>query len=265
MYINSIISKLVDQYDDFTDTEKIIADYFLKNKKMDDFSIKNMKRKIFVSEASLSRFAQKMGFRGYREFVYEYSRIFTTPQDKDYSSSSVINVYEQILNRFNTIIDTAQIERLIQYLKEYDHIHVVGIASSGLAGEEMKRRFTRLGVLMESCSEGDLMKIQSLLMNQRNLVIGISISGTSDEVVFALKHAHERKARTVLITGNTEKKEYVDELVCIPVLENLDTGNIISPQFPILVFIDLLYNSYLNENQNTLKLQKETVEILKGK
>ena len=70
MYINSIISKLVDQYDDFTDTEKIIADYFLKNKKMDDFSIKNMKRKIFVSEASLSRFAQKMGFRGYREFVY---------------------------------------------------------------------------------------------------------------------------------------------------------------------------------------------------
>ena len=49
MYINSIISKLVDQYDDFTDTEKIIADYFLKNKKMDDFSIKNMKRKIFVS------------------------------------------------------------------------------------------------------------------------------------------------------------------------------------------------------------------------
>ena len=118
---------------------------------------------------------------------------------------------------------------------------------------------------MESCSEGDLMKIQSLLMNQRNLVIGISISGTSDEVVFALKHAHERKARTVLITGNTEKKEYVDELVCIPVLENLDTGNIISPQFPILVFIDLLYNSYLNENQNTLKLQKETVEILKGK
>ena len=27
--------------------------------------------KLFVSEASLSRFAKKCGFRGYREFIYQ--------------------------------------------------------------------------------------------------------------------------------------------------------------------------------------------------
>ena len=45
-------------------------------KKKMDFSAKEIAKHLFVSEASLSRFAKKCGFRGYREFIYQYEESF---------------------------------------------------------------------------------------------------------------------------------------------------------------------------------------------
>ena len=42
MIKNSAIVAIVDSYDKFTEVEKLIADYFIKNKHKEDFSIKNI-------------------------------------------------------------------------------------------------------------------------------------------------------------------------------------------------------------------------------
>jgi DNA-binding MurR/RpiR family transcriptional regulator len=55
--------------------EKVIADFFMKNQKRSIFSQIRCK-KAFVSEASLSSFSQKCGYRGYREFIYQYEQNF---------------------------------------------------------------------------------------------------------------------------------------------------------------------------------------------
>ena len=59
MYKKSLLPMIVDSYDSFTSVEKAIADYFLSNNERADFSSKAMKERLFVSEASLSRFAKK--------------------------------------------------------------------------------------------------------------------------------------------------------------------------------------------------------------
>lgn len=74
MYTEDIMPAIIDKYDYFTKVEKVIADYFINNRTKSDFSIKVMKERLFVSESSLSRFAKKLGFRGYREFVYQYEK-----------------------------------------------------------------------------------------------------------------------------------------------------------------------------------------------
>lgn len=48
----------------------------MKNEEKMDFSAKEIAKHLFVSEASLSRFAKKCGFRGYREFIYQYEESF---------------------------------------------------------------------------------------------------------------------------------------------------------------------------------------------
>ncbi|WP_404813571.1 hypothetical protein [Clostridium bowmanii] len=42
-----------------------------------NFLSKSISKYLYTSEATLTRFAQKCGFRGYREFVYQYQETFT--------------------------------------------------------------------------------------------------------------------------------------------------------------------------------------------
>ena len=71
-YLKSVVPIIESNYDNFTTVEKNIADFFIQNQKKTDLSAKAISEQLFVSEASLSRFAKKCGFRGYREFVYQY-------------------------------------------------------------------------------------------------------------------------------------------------------------------------------------------------
>ena len=71
-YNKSIIPIIESSYEDLTNVEKMIADYFLNGVENDELSSKDVSKKLFVSEASLSRFAKKLGFSGYREFQFAY-------------------------------------------------------------------------------------------------------------------------------------------------------------------------------------------------
>ena len=75
-YVKSVIPIIESNYENFTALEKNIADFFMKNEEKMDFSAKEIAKHLFVSEASLSRFAKKCGFRGYREFIYQYEEAF---------------------------------------------------------------------------------------------------------------------------------------------------------------------------------------------
>ena len=61
-------------YKKMTAVERSVADFFIGNKDDMDFSSKNISRVLYVSEATLSRFSQKCGYKGYREFIFSYER-----------------------------------------------------------------------------------------------------------------------------------------------------------------------------------------------
>ena len=65
-YVKSVVPMIESNYDNFTNVEKNIADFFIQNRKRVDFSAKAIAERLYVSEASLSRFAKKCGYRGYR-------------------------------------------------------------------------------------------------------------------------------------------------------------------------------------------------------
>ena len=69
-YQKSIIPHIESLYESFTPSEKSIADFFIHNTEESDISSKALSKKLFVSEASISRFAKKCGFDGYRQFAF---------------------------------------------------------------------------------------------------------------------------------------------------------------------------------------------------
>lgn len=267
MIKNSAIVAIVDSYDKFTEVEKLIADYFIKNKHKEDFSIKNIKNKLHVSESSITRFSQKCGFKGYREFIYRYEEGFFKGISKSsFNVEEVLNTYSRILNMFPSLINNDQIDRIANLIRKSKSVLFVGIGSSGLVAREMQSRLTRLGILVLSIDYQDEMRMRAVFQKEDSLVIGISLSANKESVLFSLKQAKENWAKTVLITSNSKEKfPYVDEKVIVPTIENLRSGNIISPQFPVLVFMDFCYNKILKNNlENNYReiLHKKTIDAL---
>lgn len=158
-----------------------------------------MAAKLFVSEASLSRFAQKCGYRGYREFIYQYEESFV--EKKEFMTGNtlmILNAYQELLNRSYSLVDEKQNRKNWNYLNATKKVIVCGKGSSGLAAREMEIRFMRIGVDVDSITDTDLMRMQAVFQNENSLVFGFSIGGQKEEVIFLLKEAKKRGAKTVL-------------------------------------------------------------------
>lgn len=65
----SIIPVIESVYPSFTPLERTVADFFIHNTDESDLSARHVSELLYVSEASLSRFAKKCGYTGYREFA----------------------------------------------------------------------------------------------------------------------------------------------------------------------------------------------------
>ena len=267
-YVKSVVPIIESNYNNFTMVEKNIADFFIHNHEKMDFSAKTVAAKLFVSEASLSRFAKKCGYRGYREFVYQYEETLVEKKESMTGNTRmVLNAYQELLNKTYSLVDEEQIGRIGKYLNQAERVFVCGKGSSGLAASEMELRFMRIGVDIDSLQDSDRMRMQAVFQDKRCLVFGISISGETEGVRYLLREAHKRGAKTVMITAHNKDSyaEYCSEVLLLPSLRHLNHGNVISPQFPILVMLDLIYSYYVEQDKpkkesfhdNTLRALEE--------
>ena len=236
-------------YNNFTQVERGIADFFLQNKEVMDFSAKNMAKVLFTSEATLSRFAQKCGFEGYRQFIYRYREGLQSEKNIPVESGTrlILKTYQELLNKSYALVEEEQIKKVSKLIAEKRRVFVYGKGSSGIAGEELKMRFMRLGIDIECITDSHVMTMSSALINENTLAVGITVSGRTNEVVRALKTAKNKGASTVIISSVHLKKwdDFIDNVLPVPTKEKLDLGKLISPQFPILVLCDILYTNVL--------------------
>ena len=170
-YFKSVIPVIESNYNKFTTVEKSIADFFINNQKKADFSAKTVASKLFVSEASLSRFAQKCGYRGYREFIYQYEKNFVEKKETMAGNTlMILNAYQELLNSSYSLVDEKQIERIGNYLNKAKKVLVCGKGSSGLAAKEMEIRFMRIGADVDSITDTDLMRMRAVFQDEDSLV-----------------------------------------------------------------------------------------------
>lgn len=250
----------------FTPSEKKIADFFLTQstkKKAEHFSAKLVSKKLGVSEASLTRFAQKCGFRGYRELVYG----FCLPDEVSIANFSqpVLSSYQDLLNKTYHLIDVTRIRWITRLLLEKKRVFIYGKGSSGMVAQEMKLRFMRIGLVCEAITDDDMIRMNEVIVNKDSLVIGITISGQTKIIIESLYAAKAQQAATVLFTANADPEfvEQFDIVQLFAVKNNLEHGRMISPQFPILIVLDMLYADYMNTDKKKRdKIWQQTYNAL---
>lgn len=255
-------------YQSLTYTEKMIARYFLEENELEDLSLKALAAKLAVSEATLVRFAKKCGFKGYREFIYQYEKGLDAKKPTEnvaLSSLQVLNAYQELLSKTYSLIREEQIARAASLLSQARRVFCGGIGSSGYAAREMAYRFMRVGVDIEAFDDVDVMRMIAVFRSEEDLVIGLSLSGMRKELIEYMRLSKERGAKTMLITSNhhPELHQCIDEVILVPSLLHMEQGNLISPQFPLLVMIDILYAAYMRQNRREKEtLHERTLEAI---
>lgn len=252
------IATIIDlHFEELTELEQEIARYFLQAETIqDDLSSQQVTQKLHISQAALTRFAKKCGFTGYREFIFQYQHQASKPDTHSHKHSPltkrVLRSYSIMREQTQDLIDEEQLERVAQSIDDAERVYFFGTGSSGLIAREMKLRFMRLGVVCEALTDQDGFAWTTSIMDENCLVLGFSLSGTTQSVLDSLLDAKEMGAKTILFTSSPSKDcQAYTETVLVASHSQSSYIQRISAQLPMLILIDLIYAYFLEINRES--------------
>ena len=252
------IATIIDlHFEELTELEQEIARYFLQAETIqDDLSSQQVTQKLHISQAALTRFAKKCGFTGYREFVFQYQHQVSKPDTHSHKHSPltkrVLRSYSIMREQTQDLIDEEQLERVAQLIDDAERVYFFGTGSSGLIAREMKLRFMRLGVVCEALTDRDGFAWTTSIMDENCLVLGFSLSGTTQSVLDSLLDAKDMGAKTILFTSSPSKDcQAYTETVLVASHSQSSYIQRISAQLPMLILIDLIYAYFLEINRES--------------
>lgn len=236
--------------EEMTELELDIAHYFLSPEaQQHSLSSSRVTELLHVSKAALTRFSQKCGFTGYREFIYHFNEETKSQKQQsphDELTQDVLRRYQQVLQATENLAKDDQIKEVANLITQADRVYFFGKGSSGLVASEMKLRFLRLGVVCEALTDQDGFAWTTSILDKSCLVIAFSLSGTTRSIIHSLLDAQEMGAKTVLLTAQPDAiKDDFTEILPVAPLPGSTYIDRITATLPFLTTIDLIYAHFL--------------------
>lgn len=255
----SLMSRIDGMSNQFTKTDwKIVQ--FIKTAPQEFLtgSAQSLAAKINVSDASIVRFAQKVGFSGLSELKY-------TLQNELEKESTIIshNSYTLLMQDYNILIEALfklikpdHIDILRKQLLAAKRIYIVGLDQNQNVAELATNKFTLLGMDVQAITTRDALKFRASLATQEELFIIITFSGNRHALAEALGEIIQNDSFIALIS-NYEKSicsAYADIVFLIPKTNSLKNNDTITREIFILMLFDIIFLNFLNEDSKSLEM-----------
>ncbi|UJF16610.1 MurR/RpiR family transcriptional regulator [Jeotgalibaca sp. MA1X17-3] len=231
----------------FTEVDKLIADYFLSSEP--PLKQSALAQKINVSTASITRFGKKIGFDNYKELLYSYrNHLKEFSNDTNNSTRHLQYRYKELINEIDNKINIQDVKSVCEYLHVHKNIHIFGLGMSAIAGADFKFRFTRIGKYVEVVQDESSMEMLSSLLGNENLIIYFSLRGENQHVLQSLKRLKEKGATIIIITSNLSREitQLANVSLATAYIENENEVGQISGQLPLIIVIDIIYSQYIS-------------------
>ncbi len=198
-----------------------------------------------VAEATVLRFFRKLGFRGFQDFKYLFAQELASenvPVEKGTYLDRIRNNMVRAVEDSSELIDQNELQRAIDVIHQKKKIVIFGLGSSGIAGLDMQSRLVRIGHHAIAMTDPHFQVMLASSLNIETVVIAISISGGTKDIVDSVKIAKEKGATIIVLTNYMKSPltKYADHLLLGAAKENpLDSGSLVS-KISQLFLIDLL-------------------------
>lgn len=259
-------------YPSFSKQEKKIANFFLEEKDNICFmSLNEITQKIGVSEATIVRFVKKIGFKGFIEFKLEVAKQISQIEEENVSKDYVENIENNIINvvsNTKSLINKEDIERTIDLIHQSKNMYVFGLGASGVAALEMQNRFMRFGKVGHSVNDSHFQTMYASMVNDKDIIIVISLSGETVDLIYPLELAKKNKCRIVAITNYIMSPiaKLADIVLLTSGKENLLNGGTLISKISQLYVIDVLATGYgLKNKKFSERIRQGVAEAIANK
>ena len=273
----SCIFKIKEGFNSFTNTEKKLANYILKNKEeVVNLSAQELSDKADISPAAVVRFSKTLGYKGFTALKVDLAK----DRDERENDTSVIISEDDTINDIirkvkvsNTssidetigLLNVNTISNIIEAMVNAKRIYLFGIGASGIVAMDLQQKLLRINKNSLYQMDPHTQISSSVHITDDDVAIGISYSGETKEVNTPLKIAKENGAKTIAITryNKNSLSKLADYTVYLPNDEKDLRVGAITSRIDALTIVDILYLGVAkNDIERTKRDIKKTRDII---
>lgn len=251
---------------------------------MQYLSINSLAESSGVSEATITRFCQKMGLLGYNNLKIALAKSdcsisqeyhvepISNPSDTDNILSAICKeLYDSYLMSLRETIeqmDPDSFHRAVALLSAARHVYCFGQGAGMVMAMETSALFSTVSSKFIHISDSHLQIIHTALATSEDVILFFSYSGSTKDIQELLNLAKERSVPIILITHfrNSPAAELAEATLICGYNENPIHAGSVSAKMGQLLLIDCLFQAFCSNNpQETLASRVAVSEAVSRK
>lgn len=240
--------------DDLRNSEKKVALVVLESPdKVIYQSISELAEHARTSEPTVLRFCRALGFRGYHELKIQLAQDLvpeaksihedvTAGDDPGTLVRKVLNANAIAIADTTDTLDPASVDKAVRALARADRIEFIGHGGSAAVAMDAYHKFFRIGIPCGWQDDPHMHIMSAALMGPKSVVVAISHSGSTKDIVETLKVANEAGATTIAIVSHRKAPvaAMADIALCVHTRETGFKPEPMSSRIAHLSVIDVL-------------------------
>lgn len=207
-----------------------------------------------TSEATVVRVCKKAGFSGFQHFKIQLAQDLVSPlkaiheevaEDDDTTVVAQKVFHANILALEDTLarLQREDLQKAVDLLDRADQILLCGVGNSGLVALDAEQRWLRLGLRVAAETSGVSQAVRAALLGSDDVVVAISHSGASRDVVETVRLARENGCRVIVVThfGRSPLVRYADAVLATVARETAFRTEAMSSRIAMQTILDLLF------------------------
>jgi RpiR family carbohydrate utilization transcriptional regulator len=239
--------------DELRPSEQTVARFVLRHPNLViNLSFPEIAERTGVSQPTVARFCAAAGFSGYRDFKLRLAQslahgipfVHNDVGLNDSMADVGAKVFDRAVAALQTVrnhLDPASLERATQLLAKAKRIEFYGSGNSGIVAQDAQHKFFRLGSPAVAYIDPHVYSMSASLLEAGDVVVAISGSGRTIDLVRSVSIARESGADVIAITASASplsKLATVTLFADVP--EDLDVYAPMTSRLVHLAIVDVL-------------------------
>lgn len=250
---SALLDRIETLLDAMRPSEQLVGRFVLRHPNLViSLSFPDIAARTGVSQPTVARFCTAAGFSGYRDFKLRLAQSLANGVPfvhhdvgmHDSMADIGAKVFDRGIAALVTVrnhLDPVALERATQLLATAKRIEFYGLGNSGIVAMDAQHKFFRLGAPAVAYSDPHVHAMSASLLGKGDVVVAISGSGRTRELIRSVEIARDAGAAIIAITASgSPLARLANVTLFADVPEDLDVYAPMTSRMVHLVLIDAL-------------------------